>query len=282
MKHRLDKTILKIFPETPCLSPNRYSGFLILDTFLNRFLKNNKEYKILDAGCGTGIYSQFIKKKKIRANYLGVDYEFKADTSFYRSNKSFEIRFLRKDLMKLRLKERYDLILSLWTLEHLRNDLLALKILKRHLKKRGLIFLSLPAIWTWPLEFGRHGFHYYSLKKIDNLLKKSGLKIISIKKCSGPLGLLFNLIYQWGSYLVLLPVFSFYKILGKLPKKKTKEDFGNARLSKNILNNTIFFYKKTLLGREIHYRLVKLISQIDQNLPFLESSYCLVLGNNNV
>lgn len=52
---------------------------------------------------------------------------------------------------------------------------------------------------------------------------------------------------------------------------------GSAQLSRKILNKTVFSYKKTRIGRSIHYGLVKMISTIDQKLPFLESSYFLVL-----
>lgn len=277
MKNQTDRTIFKIFSGIPCLSPNRYMGFLLLKKYLARFLKVNQQYKVLDAGCGIGVYADFLKELDIKGTYLGVDLEFKHKVSDFKGTKDFLIRFKKGDLARLNLNKKFDLILSLWTLEHLKDDLKALNVLKEHLEKKGLLFLAVPSFHTWPFEFGRHGFHYYSFRDLERLIKKAGLKILAHKKCGGPFGWLFVLFYDWLSFLVLVPVFGFYKILGKLPKRKTREDLGKAELSRRILNNTIFVYKKMRLGRRIHYNLVKVISKIDEKLPFLESSYFLVL-----
>lgn len=277
MAEELDKIILKIFPEIPCLSPNRYTGFLWLKRSLERILKKDKKYKILDAGCGAGFYAQFLKEMGVKGGYLGVDLKFKKDVFSLRGSKDFSLRFKKTDLGKLRLTEKFDVILSLWVLEHLKNDLRTLKLLKKHLRKEGLLILAVPSIWTWPFEFGRHGFCYYSLNGIKRLVSMAGLKIVNFGRCGGPFGWFFVLLYDWLSLLVLIPVLGVYQLLGKLPKRKTKKDLGGAESSRKILNNSIFLYKKSKIGREIHYHLVKLISIADQKLPIMESSYFLVL-----
>lgn len=277
MNEGLDKIMLKIFPEVPCLSPNRYTGFIILKEILTSLLKRGKESQILDAGCGRGVYADFLKELGVKGSYLGIDLEFKQDVSAFKETQNFKIKFKRVNLNKFNLKQKFDLILSLWTLEHLKDDLGALELLKNHLKEQGWLILAVPSFYTWPFEFGRHGFHYYSLDRVKQLVKRAGFKIIKFKKCGGPFGWLFVLCYDWLSFLVVIPVLGCYKILGKLPKKKTREDLGSAQLSRTILNNTIFAYKKIRIGRKRHYNLVRRITQIDSCLPFLESSYFLVL-----
>lgn len=272
-----DKFFIKVFSDIPVLSPNRYSGL----SHLAKALKSLSQEKpnILDIGGGSSITSKFLSEIGLKGKYLGIDLKFKDQSQgTQKLHRDFSATFQKIDFFKFKSTKKYDLILSLWNLEHLKNDQLALKKMRHLLTKRGFILLIIPTFWTWPIEFGRHGYHYYTTSRIKKIAKQTSLKISKIGPIGGFMGWLYTIIYQWTSYLVLVPVLMLIQLIGKLPKRHTREDVGNAELSRKILSNSIFAYKRTMLGKKIHFKLIKLICKADNYLPFTPLSYLIILA----
>ena len=104
-----------------------------------------KNKKIVDIGCGTGNFAFLASKKG--ANVLGIDYSEiaikQAKKKFVRENLEF------KKMNVFDLEGKFDVIVSIGTLEHTDNPLKTLKFLKRHLSKNGKIIITTPN-WTNP------------------------------------------------------------------------------------------------------------------------------------
>lgn len=78
-------------------------------------------------------------------------------------------------------KEKFDSIFLLNVIEHIKDDLLAVKNCKYLLKKDGLLIVLAPA-YSWlfsPLDDHLGHYRRYSLRSLRDLLSKNGLDILS-------------------------------------------------------------------------------------------------------
>ena len=149
--------------------------------------------KILDAGCGNGIYLHELTNK-YGVLGLGVDSRVKRVQIAQKVNKllGFRNKFLTSTLEKLDLgRSKFDKIICLEVLEHIEDDSRVLKKLTRHLIKGGLFVISIPMKGT-ALTKEQENDPYFKPKKYEHvrsgyvrrdlqrLAKSADLKIISI------------------------------------------------------------------------------------------------------
>lgn len=101
------------------------------------------EKSILDVGCGTGYFAHLVSKYK--CTIKGIDFSEEAikiaKTNYKKTNLSFEKIDIQNEDKKL---EKFDIITSLGTLEHMDNPLEILSILKKHLEKNGKMIITSP------------------------------------------------------------------------------------------------------------------------------------------
>ena len=104
-----------------------------------------KNKSVLDVGCGTGLFAYRVAKKG--AKVLGIDY---ADEAIDIANKTHVHKNLEfKKINVSHVKGKYDVIVSIGTLEHMDKPFNMLKNLKKHLNKNGKIIVTTPN-WTNP------------------------------------------------------------------------------------------------------------------------------------
>lgn len=119
--------------------------YLNLLAIVKRFIKRFKSQSILDAGCGDGRLCWDLMAGGDNLKIVGVDFSDRA-LSFARAFNP-QVSFLRQDLRQLDLKNKFDLITFIETLEHCPpsdvNDILA--NLQRCLKSDGRIIISVPS-----------------------------------------------------------------------------------------------------------------------------------------
>ena len=113
----------------------------------NEILKelNWKSKKILDVGCGTGLFSYKAAKKG--ADVFGIDFSTEAIEIAQTKYQHSHLKYQYMDAKKI--KGKYDVIVSIGTLEHMDNPLQILKLFKRHLNPKGKIIITSPN-WTNP------------------------------------------------------------------------------------------------------------------------------------
>jgi len=96
---------------TPTYSIERLE---LVITWLKR-IKNSKT-SLLDIGCGDGSCLQYISKKTGIKNLAGID---ESDKYIKIAPKNINAKFVCADVLKLRIKEKYDVILIMAVLHHL-------------------------------------------------------------------------------------------------------------------------------------------------------------------
>ena len=105
-----------------------------------------KGKRVLDVGCGTGNFAKEVSKKN--AKYvLGIDYAEEAIKIAQKNNKQKNLEFKKLDVNEL--NEKFDIIVSIGTIEHMDNPIKIIKKLKSCLNKNGKIILTTPN-WTNP------------------------------------------------------------------------------------------------------------------------------------
>ena len=129
-------------------------------------LFTSKEFNVLDAACGTG-YGSFILAQKSK-KVTSIDYSESAIKIAKQHYKKNNINFFKKNISSLDAKNKFDLIVSIETLEHLnKNDAIRWLIkCKKMLKKSGILICSSPLLRikkNKPYITNPH--HLYEMKK---------------------------------------------------------------------------------------------------------------------
>jgi 2-polyprenyl-3-methyl-5-hydroxy-6-metoxy-1,4-benzoquinol methylase len=187
-----DQSMKKIRKVYHMIFGSTHVGTRIHALHVLKVVKKIKCNRILDAGCGGGLFSlslTFIKK--IIA--IDIDFEKIKNAQKLSINKGISnIDFVVMDLEKMNLKQRFDLILCVETLEHIENDVVALKNLYCLLKKGGYAIFHTPRDLQsnlFPklrhLKIGNSGTGYqkhkrdgYSLSELTSKLEQTGFSII--------------------------------------------------------------------------------------------------------
>lgn len=161
------------------------------------------EDKVLDCGCGDGLYLKTIKELG-KYNIIGFDLDgnnLKLAQGYINNN---HVPFIQGNICNLPFKdETFDKIFSTEVLEHVPDDKQAAKEIHRVMKSGGTFIVTVPnhnypLLWdpiNWFLEriTGHHiqsGFwaglwnmhlRLYHPEEIESLIKEAGFKIISIE-----------------------------------------------------------------------------------------------------
>ena len=104
-----------------------------------------KGKKVLDVGCGTGLFAYNAAKRG--AFVLGIDFSTEAIDIANSQHTHKNLKFQSMDVNEI--KEKFDVIVSNGTLEHMDDPLKSLKLFKKHLTKNGCIITTSPN-WSNP------------------------------------------------------------------------------------------------------------------------------------
>ncbi len=156
--------------------------------------------KILDAGCGIGFYSFWLNKRYPLSRIKGYDIDKKKISFCKRYSKKLKIDnadFFSEDILNMRNKKDFDLVISIDVLEHIRDHKVVLANFYSLLSKGGYLYIHVPCEKQklFFKEFSQYhytghvvdGFNLESLKKD---MKKTGFKVIKTKNTFGTFGTL--------------------------------------------------------------------------------------------
>jgi len=179
-----------------------------------RITKHIKPGRILDIGCGRGLFLDVMR----RGGWSVLGTELSKETASYASE-VYDLEVLTGDLIKHQLPgESLDAININQVLEHLKNPAEVLTECRRLLRKGGLLVISVPDLRSLQFTVGKenwflldlpcHLFHFTE-EGLKGLLKKNGFHIRRIKRFNreySPFGWLqtllnvsgirFNLLYD--------------------------------------------------------------------------------------
>lgn len=201
----------------------------------------NKKYKnIMDAGCGPGVFSFEIAKKAPDSKVTGFD----IDTQQLALNKEIAEKvgvtncsFEYQDLCNMEIHNRFDLIISVDNLEHIEDDVDALRRFYNALEENGEIILHVPGYFRrwyffgWEVNFDVEG-HFrpgYTKEQINEKFEQVGFKIIESYYTYGWFETISNNISYWITgaqmknkmlYALAFPVLNVFAYIGKNSRPK--------------------------------------------------------------
>lgn len=164
---------------------------------------------ILDAGCGSGVFSFELAKRHPEAQVLGVDSE---PDLVARGNEIAEraglvnCRFSEADVTRLGFDDAFDLVLSVDNLEHVPDDVGALETLLHALRPGGRLVVHVPGYERRWILFGRrvnfavpgHVRPGYKAEELVGKLRDAGFEVDSHRYTYGALETITNNV----SYLI--------------------------------------------------------------------------------
>ncbi|MFA5060543.1 MAG: class I SAM-dependent methyltransferase [Candidatus Omnitrophota bacterium] len=148
-----------------------------------------KYSKILDAGCGQGIFTFEMARRLPKSQITGIDIDKKLLERNEKIAKKVSLvncQFLYQDINHLSFKNQYDLVLNVDNLEHLEEDEKALCNFYAALKPGGELILHVPAYYRrwiffgWKVNFDVDG-HYrpgYTMEDILEKIKRVGFQVV--------------------------------------------------------------------------------------------------------
>lgn len=185
--------------------------------------------KVLDIGCGSGYLLSCLKKKKKEVFGLEPNKELiKLAKKFFPSLKIF--KGYAEDLNKL--NQKFEIIIMVDVLEHIKNDNLLIKKIYLHLKKEGQLILVVP---VYQFLYGKRDkklghFRRYSKTILINKLIKNNFQVSYVR--------------YW-NMLGFFPYLFFEKILGKEIKIDRKIRAGGRKtIMQKIINKVLNLWFK--------------------------------------
>ena len=185
------KLYLKIFG-VPHLSSH------IKAAAVSALLKNQHPIEVLDAGCGSGLYSVWLAQRLPGCTILGID---EAGQAFQQMSNLLALTgvknlcFEQKDLRHLAYQKHFDLIVCLDVLEHVQEDGLVICRLRDALKTEGWMIIHVPrrhqeqfrAFGSW-VQWTDHGHvrDEYTRDEIITIIQGAGLQILSFQTTFRP------------------------------------------------------------------------------------------------
>lgn len=155
-------------------TPNEYSRFRLI----KRLLKNipaSRELECLEIGCGNGSFISNISSYGFKMT--GIDISDKSVQVAQKNNPSAAIS--KKSLFDE--KEKYDIVFCFEVLEHIENDVEAIRKIPQLIKDGGFLICSVPAHASLYYDVvDKHYGHFrrYEKRGLINLLQSNNLKVI--------------------------------------------------------------------------------------------------------
>ncbi|MDD5593267.1 MAG: class I SAM-dependent methyltransferase [Candidatus Margulisbacteria bacterium] len=150
----------------------------IVLSLLDRFLRRKSGNRLLDAGCGCGLMLSGLKKY---GEVSGLEYSEKAIELCRRTNPCE----IKKGWLPDNLPypaDHFDAIIALDVIEHIEDDLAALKAIYGRLRPGGVAVVAVPAnMALWSGHDVVHGHQRrYDLDQLADKLRSAGFKIKKI------------------------------------------------------------------------------------------------------
>jgi SAM-dependent methyltransferase len=196
--------------------------------------------RILDAGCGPGVFTMELAKRHPSAQVLGIDIDPAAVRRAAEIARRAEIRncqFQVGDVTALGFRDEFDLVVSVDNLEHIDDDVGALANLCHALKSGGRLVLHTPNYYRRWLVLGRrvnfevpgHARPGYHAEDLQGKLRLAGFSAVETRATYGILETFTNNVSyiitkaerrNKGMYALILPLLLGVSYLGKFSQPR--------------------------------------------------------------
>ena len=166
--------------------------------YLSEILPTNKNIKILDIGCGHGLYMNSLKNIGYE-NILGVDINKEAIE--YCKERDLNVELIENiENFSKNNKQKFDFIILTHVIEHIKKDEIIenLKYIKELLDKNGILYITTPNAqaqtgFYWMSEDFTHEF-IFTTGSMNYCLKASGLNNVEFLDIYGIENLRFKIL----------------------------------------------------------------------------------------
>lgn len=141
-------------------------------------LKYVRGEQILDCSCGCGYGSFILGGLHLNAKVIGVDISKEAVAYAEKHYSRPEVTFLQGDMRKLNFTGMFNTIVSLESVEHVKNPKAVLQSFKERLLPGGNIIASIP---LWPTVKGNpyHHFEVVGMGQCLEFFRSCGFKVVN-------------------------------------------------------------------------------------------------------
>lgn len=153
---------------------------IVLDQLLRRYGKTRSDLKILDAGCGTGLMLEYLKRFGSVEGLESSDDAVRYCRERYGDAVAVKMGSIAED--PLFAKESFDVVTLLDVLEHIEDDVSALANINELLVCGGILICTVPAfpfLWGGHDVLNRHK-RRYRLRELEKKLAAAGLEVETI------------------------------------------------------------------------------------------------------
>jgi 2-polyprenyl-3-methyl-5-hydroxy-6-metoxy-1,4-benzoquinol methylase len=254
MKHIFQSIFLKIFKIYGVVfisnDSSSYDRFVWLK---NNLIPAKENGKFLDVGCGNG-WAMFLATKY---NYksIGLTNSKEDVNKILKKAKSINLEINTviadtRNLDKIFLSDHFDVIVNLETIEHIINAEELISNISNKLKNGGLLYLTTPNILyrklsgdsivnEVPVEDGNHVVRGYSIVRLERILKKNNLFIISKTFLSGPFSMILINLDRKCHFLylrvIMAPFVVIANLLDRIFFKNNENNLSIAIIAEKIL-----------------------------------------------
>lgn len=148
---------------------------IILDQIRNRFGLSKQPFKILNVGIATGRTTEVLMQF---GEVTSIEYD-KECCTFTRERTGLDVQ--EGSILELQFNDNsFDLVCSFDVVEHVQDDALAVRELKRVCKPGGVVFITVPALmslWGKHDEVNHH-FKRYKIEEIDTLFGNTDVTLL--------------------------------------------------------------------------------------------------------
>ena len=148
-------------------------------TLVTKFMHNSDKQKLLDYGCGNGLFLQYLLNNNESLSLSGFDpYLTSKDTNDIKILEDKGINF-QKQFNRV-ANTTYDVVTALDVIEHIKDDGKALRNINRILNPNGKLLLTVPSHpYLYSLYDAAVG-HYrrYTSASIQNVLTEAGFTVV--------------------------------------------------------------------------------------------------------
>jgi SAM-dependent methyltransferase len=158
---------------------------------------------VLEVGCASGYLLRLIRNKLPRALVIGSDYVLGPLKEVATSLPAVPI--IQFDLTRCPLpSETVDAVIMLNVLEHIGDDLEALRQARRILRPDGLLILEVPAGPHLYDVYDRLLMHYrrYSMRQLKQLFARAGFEVVFATHLGAVVYPAFTLVKLWNRYSI--------------------------------------------------------------------------------